>query len=240
MKNGYKNEYDFCDMLNNKFINELDVIFVKMLEKIFDSSIDRKSLITCKKSFKTDKVDIIIKVGDKIRYVSIKSGKNNSVHTEHINWFVDFLRKNGVTEEIIKIYKDYHYAVQSDGKRLSAKEYQEFNSEKISLFNDFVNNKDILEKAIDRFLFLGVGKFNHHVDAIIYGTINDFKYCTSDELCKYLLSNKDVFNSIHFSSLVLQPWTRNLNNNPMYEYRRDYVQVKLYMLDKIMEEIQNN
>ena len=49
----------------------------------------------------------------------------------------------------------------------------------------------------------------------------------------------DDFNSIHFSSLVLQPWSRNLNYNPKYEDRRNYVQVKWYRLEELTEKILN-
>ena len=45
------------------------------------------------------------------------------------------------------------------------------------------------------------------------------------------------FDSIHFSLLTLQPWSRNLNYNDKYEYRRDYVQVKWYRLEETIEKI---
>ena len=95
-------------------------------------------------------------------------------------------------------------------------------------------------KAIKRFLFTGIYSYNHSIDAIIYGTISDFICLSKDEILSYLLNQTDSFSSIHFSSLTLQPWTRNLNYNAKYEYRRDYVQVKWYRLEEVFKNIINS
>lgn len=60
------------------------------------------------------------------------------------------------------------------------------------------------------------------------------------DIINYLLTQKEEFNSIHFSSLVLQPWTRNLNFNPKYEYRRNFIQVKWYRLEEIFLQIKTS
>lgn len=57
---------------------------------------------------------------------------------------------------------------------------------------------------------------------------------------KLFINSKEEFNSIHFSLLVLQPWTRNLNFNPKYEYRRKYVRVKWYRLEEAFQKIKTN
>ena len=92
-------------------------------------------------------------------------------------------------------------------------------------------------KAINRFLFEGTHDYNNKVNGIIYGNIDNFVYISYVELVNYLLNEFEDFGSIHFSLLTLQPWTRNLNFNERYEYRRDYVQVKLYRLEELVEKI---
>lgn len=236
-RNGYYNEFDFVNILNNNFVSQLDNIFVIMFEKIYNMKLKQNDLVLCWKSFKTDKSDIVICINNKKKFISIKSGKNNSVHLEHISDFKTFLKENNISEELIKIYNDYHYACDNNGKRQSAKEYQTSHLHDIEFFNSMINKKHILINALDRFLFKGIHDYNNKVNAIIYGTVDDFICVTYTEVMNYLLNVKDKFNSIHFSLLTIQPWTRNLNYNEKYEYRRDYVQVKWYRLEEIIKEI---
>lgn len=236
---GFYNEKDFINSLNNKRVGQLNDLFVNMLEKVYVKKIDSNTYVTCQKSFKTDKADIIIDIDGIKKYISIKSGKNNSMHLEKISEFINFLKENNISQELINIYINYHYAILVDGKRLSAKEYQATHQKDIELFNLKINEPKILQKAINRFLFKGIHFYNNDVDAIIYGKINDFTCLTREEITKYLSQQKDKFDSIHFSLLTLQPWTRNLNYNSKYEYRREYVQVKWYRFEEIVKDIIN-
>ena len=237
MINGYYNEFDFINNLNNKFVFQLENRFIVFLKKLYDFSINSNDYVKCYKTFKTDKADLVIVINNIKKYVSIKSGKNNSVHLETISDFITFLKENSISEDVIEIYKDYHYAHDQNENRLSAKEYQENNQRVIEKFNNAINQKEILLKAIDRFLFKGIYYYNHDVDMFVYGNVKNFSYLTKKQIVNFLINNNEKFNSIHFSLLVLQPWTRNLNNNPKYEYRRHYVQVKWYRLEEIIEKI---
>lgn len=234
---GYQNEFEFIKKLNKKYFFELEENLKKVIKKFF-INISKNDYIICYKSFKTDKADLVIVINNIKKYISIKSGKNNSMHLEPISSFKCFLQECNVPYEIIEIYNNYHYATNDLNERISAKEYQESHEKDILKFNDYINREDILVKVIDRFLFQGISIYNNNVDLLIYGTPDNFYYFTKDEIIKYLLKQKnEKFNSIHFSVLVLQPWTRNLNNNPKYEYRRDYVQVKWYRMEEFVEKI---
>ena len=234
---GFYNEKDFINYLNNKRVGEVNSSFLKMLKKVYSNNLNSNSYIKCQKSFKTDKADIIIIIDGIKKYISIKSGKNNSIHLEKLDNFLEFLKENGISNELIKIYVDYHYGLDELENRQSAKDYQLLHEKDIEKFNIEINKPNILKKAINRFLFKGLYNYNNLVDALIYGKIDNFICITREEVTRYLITKKDKFNSIHFSSLTLQPWTRNLNYNPKYEYRRDYVQVKWYRLENIIEEI---
>ena len=238
MIQGYKNEYEFCEVFHDKFVYQLEDCFIELLEKIFSQKLDSRSYIICWKSFQNDKADIVIRVGNIKKYLSIKSGKNNSVHLESLKDFKNFLTKIGFSQELIKIYENYHYATDTEGNRVSAKDYQVNHMDEIEQFNAFANKKEIIQKVIERFLLKGKHEENHLVDAIIYGTVHQFFCLTNEEIYNYLQNNSDTFPSIHFSSLTLQPWARNLNFNPSYEYRRDYVQVKWYRLAEVIEHIE--
>lgn len=203
--NGFYNEIDFINGLNNKHIYELSGPLIEMLKKLYGNISNNKEIILCKKSFKTDKTDIIININGIKKYISIKSDKNNSMHLESITEFNNFLKENNISKELINIYNNYHYAIENNRNRLSAKEYQETHQVEINILNSKINEPKILKKAIERFIFKGTHNYNNPVDAIIYGKINNFVCLTKNEIIEYLIKQNDTFNAIHFSSLVLQP-----------------------------------
>ena len=86
-------------------------------------------------------------------------------------------------------------------------------------------------------MFVGTHDYNNKVDGIVYGNVDKFIYVSYSQVVNYLLNTTDKFYSVHFSLLMLQPWTRNLNFNEKYEYRRVHVQVKWYRLEETIEKI---
>lgn len=237
--NGYCNELNFRKLFNKRFIYQLDNMLVHFLEDIFGRKLEEELYVECFKSFERDKTDIIIKIGIDRRNISIKSGKNNSIHLETLTSFLDFLKELNCPSELIHIYKGYHLGYDIYGNRMGGKILQELHSSDLTKLNDFFNQDEIRRKAINRFLFNGINSDCNSVDVVIYGTPESFYYATRDQISNYLLMQNDTFLSPHFSSLVLQPWTRNLNYNPKYEYRRGFVQVKWYRLDIVFESIKS-
>lgn len=100
---GYYNEFDFCNLLNNKFFYQLSKKHQEMLQKIYNIKFDEKDFITCNKTFKTDKSDLVIEINEIKKFISIKSGKNNSVHLESLYEFKCFFKKHWI---ITKSYKN--------------------------------------------------------------------------------------------------------------------------------------
>lgn len=232
MIKGYANEYGFCEIFNDKFVGDLEEKYIKFLEDIYEKALDRKSYVICWKQRVNNKTDVILRVGKEKKYISIKSGKNNSVHLETLDTFVLFLKEINCPDNIIEIYKEYHKGLDMDGNRIGGKEYQEKYPIELEKLNSFLNKPENIKLAIDRFLFQGKDKENDKVDVIVYGTANNFMYATRKTITSYLLLQNEKFLTPHFSLLVLQPWARNLNFNPNHEYRRKFVQVKWYRLDE--------
>lgn len=151
---------------------------------------------------------------------------------------------SGVSKDIVVEYLKYHYAdgtINGSGKnRISVNEYKINNQDKIDKINNAINNDYILKKAINRFVLQGKNS-SECIDAIIYGTINDFLFITKEEAEKIILSKKDIYSTgVHFANLYCQPMTRNLNNNLKYENKRYCVQIKWYSIfDDIIEYMNN-
>lgn len=241
MKNiqGYINEQLFVNYLNGKKVKRLNPIYLEMIYTIF-KNVDSNSIIKAWKNPFLQKTDIFLKLNDEIKRISIKSGYKNSVHVEPISEFIHFLISNGIEKNYIISYLKYHYADGSiNGKgnnRISVEEYKQKNQIEIDMLNRRLNQINIVNKAIDRFVLKGKNDINC-IDLLIYGTYDDFFYITKEEIREIILSKiNDYSTGIHFSVLSCQPLSRCLNYNYKYESRRYCVQIKWYnLLDNIIE-----
>ena len=244
MKNlGHKNEYDFMKALNNKKLDEIGFLLQELILFLFPN-IKPNSIIYCYKNIEYEKGDICVRVGNIIKYISIKMGHRNSVHCESVKKFVKFLEKNGVSKKTIKEILKYQYADgttnNSGSYRQSSLEYKQNNQESINTINKEINNAQLLNEAVNRFIIQGTQWHIHKIDLLIYGTPNDFFFITPKEIFTYIQSKKNIESSaIHFSCLTYQPLSRVLDYNEKLEYMREWIQIKWYNLEDNIFEIMN-
>ena len=243
-KNGFQNETDFIKYTNGKKIKDLNYNLQLFIKDIF-ININDDSKITSYKNYQKKKFDIIIKIENEIKRISIKKGVKNSVHSEPISELIHFLIENKMQKQMIINFLKYHYADGSTNGsgniRISASDYKKRNQKDIDEINTFLNNPEILKKAIDRFIVKGRNSI-YKIDAILYGVLNDFIWIKRNDIYKLLLEKKDDYSSsIHFSHLTYQPMNRCLNYNPKYEKCRYIAQIKWYNIsDDIIENMNNN
>ena len=88
--NGFANEFAFVLELNNKTIKELNPLCRDLIDTIFPNE-NENMIIKCWRNHLQQKADILIKINNKIKGVSIKKGIKNSVHVEPISEFIHFL-----------------------------------------------------------------------------------------------------------------------------------------------------
>lgn len=241
--NGYINELYFVNYLNGKKVKNLNIMFLELIENLF-KNINKEDIIKSWKNPFSQKTDIFIKINNEIKRISIKSGIKNSIHVEPISEFIHFLIDNKIEKKYIISYLKYHYA---DGttngsgiKRISANEYKKTNQKEIDLLNKRLNNKDLINKVIERFILKGNNDI-HLVDALIYGFYNDFIYITKDEIKEIVNNKMNLYSTgVHFGPLSCQPLNRCLNYNPKYEKSRYCIQIKWYSLFDDILEYKNN
>lgn len=240
-KDGFQNEDEFVNCMNNKKICEIDYNLRLFLEDLY-GLVNDNDVVRCYKSDALYKYDIIIEINDKVKRISIKKGVKNSVHTEPISEFIHFLILNKMPREMVINFLKYHYAdgtTNGNGSnRISVSEYKKNHQSEIDEINDFLNQKNILIKAINRFVIKGRNSI-YKIDAIIYGVPDDFIWIKRKEIYRVLLSKRNNYStSVHFSSLTYQPLNRCLNKNPKYERDRYISQLKWYNLgDDIIEDM---
>ena len=240
MKNdGYKNEYDFVLAINNKKVNELNPLLKSLIKGIF-YKINDNDLIKCWRNHLKQKSDIMIKIGPAIKGVSIKMGYKNSIHTEKLSTFIEFLKENNIPKEVYNIYLKYHFGDgTTNGKgniRYDSSKCKELMKKELELLNKYLSNNELILNSVKRFILFG-NNSNYSIDALIYGTPNDF----------FWLKPKDILNihkkiidedklGPHIGRLYIQPFNRCINNNEKYEFYRYYIQIKWYnILEDIMQ-----
>ena len=234
MNNGKKLEQDFVFYLNNHFYNELNSNLQKFISFIF-KDFDYTNKIYCKKLSNQQKADICVSIGDTTKYISIKSGSQNSVHVEKLIDFIKFLNDEGVEETIIDNLLTYHYGdgtLTGNGeKRYSAEECKIKYKKEIFKFNKYINNSKTLTKAIERFMLTGTNSSNKYVDIIYYGDIDIGIWCTNKELLDFCRKHKSMYiNAPHFSVFTYQNWCRNILLSKKSESHRNYLQIKWFSI----------
>ena len=243
-KNGYQNEDEFVNLLNNKKVCNVPYDLQLFVYDLF-IGIKENDDIICYKNYELKKYDIVIIINNKTRRISIKKGVKNSVHAEPISEFIHFLIENKMPRELVLSFLKYHYADGSTNgtgtNRISISEYKKNHQNEIDEINRFINNKNFLYKSIDRFIIKGRNS-KYGIDAIIYGVPNDFLWIKRSDIYRILLHKKDEYStSIHFSSLTYQPLDRCLNYNSKYDKSRFVSQIKWYNIsDDIIECMNEN
>lgn len=242
--NGIRNEKKFVTVLNNKSVSEMNPMFFSLLCYLYPN-IKKSDIVHCYQNNDLDKADIFIEINNVFKQVSIKMGMKNSVHVERISDFIHFLIENHISKEAVIAYLKYHYADgTTNGKgtvRLSADDYRKNHQDSVDKINRELNQEDILNKVVDRFILKGRTNVSD-VDVLIYGTPDDFLWICKDDIKKIIIDKKNIYSkAVHFGPLTCQPLDRCLNYNPKYESKRFCVQIKWYCLfDNILEIMNSN
>ena len=226
---GYQNEYDFVNLFNNKYLNELDSNSINFLKELFGNNINNEEIIKCWKNKANQKTDIFIKYKNYIKNISLKCGNSNSMHSEQIQEFKLYLEKLNIPYNIINNYVSYHYGYDrmENGKidfsiQLSSEQYKKLYQNEIDIFNQEINKTRLIIDMIDRFIVRGRNS-DYDIDVLICGTIDDYVWINKFDLYDLILSNRCLnYTSPHVACLTIGPKKRILNgysNNRKDKYQ---------------------
>lgn len=238
INNGFNNEYEIVNAINGSKFIDLP-IFLKYVVKYIFKNVSDKDIFYSRLCERTSKPDISIKWNDKIVYISIKSGKSDSIHFEKINDFIDYLNTRNISKETQETIKLFHYGDgTTDGsgqRRMWFDELFPLLSERIKVANDELNSFGIREDLIDRFLFNGIEAKKISVDYILFGNSEYGLICSKENVRKFLLrKNYNHISTLHVGPFTLQPFLRDVNRISKNIYKREYIQVKWhYMLSDL-------
>lgn len=231
MKNiGISNEYSIVKSYNDKKVKELNSFQKEFIKELF-SDLNDEDVIKASKFTKTAKPDIYITCGKQIKFISIKSGKTDSVHFEKIKDFILFLRKHGVSKETQKTILLFHYGDGTlDGSGKIRKPFNELIidlKERIEKANLELNSALIIEQTFLRACIKGNEYRSNSVDYFYYGDENYGVYISKEKLLSFILRKRNYsYYSPHIGPMTIQPYLRDINYKSKNTFKRDYVQIK--------------
>ena len=233
MNTGAKLELDFVTYINNRKYLDLNSNLQSFIKYLF-FNVESNDIISCRRINGKVKTDIIISCNKGTKNISIKTGSQNSVHSEKLSTFISFLKKIQVSNVMIENLLLYHFGdgtIDGTGiKRISAENTKIKYSNQIKKFNFYINKHKNFDKIIDRILFSGrLG--NKSIDAIYYGNIEYGVWCSKNDLINFFKENHCLYlNTPHFSSLTYQNWCRNIKKDKKSEDHRYYIQIKWFSI----------
>ena len=203
------------------------------LKELFGDFIDNDEKIKSWKNKIMQKADIFIKYKNIIKSVSLKCGKNNSVHHESIEEFKLYLEKFNIPFKVIDYYTSYHYGYMRDktgqidfSKSLSSEEYKKLFQNEIDLFNSAINKTRIIIDMVERFIIRGRNS-NYDIDALICGTVDDYVWIMKYDIYDLILSKRCLeFTSPHIACMTIGPKKRNLERNSKNAKERYIVSIR--------------
>lgn len=220
MNYGYQNEYDFVELFNDKYLDELDLNSQKFLRELFPIDIENDEKLKSWKNRTNQKTDIFIRYKNYVKGLSLKCGNSNSIHHEPIQEFKRYLEHLGIPYKLIEYYTSYHfgYAKDSDGntdtsKTLSAEEYKTIYQNQLDLFNKSINKTRIIVDMIDRFIIRGRNA-DYDIDAFVSGTTDNYVWILKHDLYDLILSKRCLeYTSPHIACMTIGPKKRNINHD---------------------------
>lgn len=231
---GFINETEMRDELNNKRILDLNHNLKTFILDIFSLSSSDKNLnklVRCIKRGGQKKGDLEIIVDDISKVISVKMGTGNSVHQEPVNDFIKYLSNNfKINEEVsncIRLFIWGDGTLDGTGKnknRISAITFSKTYPKEIKKIQEYFDK--IKKNLIERFVFNGRDN-NLSIDYIYYGNKIEGKWISSHILLDWFLDDKNKSSgAISVGALTFQAWNRNINGGDKSEKKRGVIQLK--------------
>lgn len=240
MNQGFKNENDICNYLNGKKFAEYNDFWKAILNKIFVQN-DDSNIFICRIIGKGCKTDIEIVKNREIKRISVKSGDQVSMHAEHLNTFIPFLRSLKISERTLKILLLYHFGDGTlDGSgttRLDAAEMKAKWSKLLKEANRELSLPANVSAIAYRCIIKGKLDNRKEIDYLYYGNVNNGELISKESIMSLVVQKRCLFLiTPHFGPLIYQPLHRNLRSNVNQKYRY-FMQIKWPTLFADMQKI---
>jgi hypothetical protein len=192
---------------------------------------DSEGILSCQKGYPHEKPDLVIRLGDKTKYVSVKSGRSISVHEESLSTLIPFFRSLGIPEHILKTIVYFHYGDGTlDGSgptRFTSNDLRRVCNSYFKEAASYLAARRFVVPFFERFVFRGIDPNGHEVDAIYYGDEHKGFFASKEEILKSVSRNPYRHTgTINLGPLNYQPAVRNFYGYGEEEKRRNEAEIK--------------
>lgn len=222
---GLFNESQIVMTLANKKVKDIPQNLKYTLFRLF-GPLDEEEIIKSAQISGMIKPDIYIEYKGNRKYISVKSGRATEVHAEYISSFVEFLKEYGLSDESCQFIKEYCYADGTDDgtgeEPMDFITLKTYFSKRTEIFNkEVMSNQYLIEKIIERCLFVGNRPNMEEAEYIYFGTAQYGTLCSKKQIMKHLKRRTWGFmGNPHFGPLQFRMHIRGKAKFPENEYKR--------------------
>lgn len=209
---GYLKEDEMVEFLNGKTVSSLSDNLHQLLVRLF-GVVDPNEKIKCEYCEQYTKPDFKVTYKGESRYVSMKSGDAETIHSEKVQTLIPFLRSIGVSKETLKTLLLYQFG---DGttngtgqKRYNNHETYIWLKSRIQAANAELNTDEMTEKIFERIVYQGVKDTVKPADCIYHGNYENGFLATKKQISLYI-KDKDwsYLENLHVGPLLMRPHAR--------------------------------
>lgn len=222
---GLLNEKEIINHLNCMLYKELDDKWKEHIKQMFPFVKDDDVIYARPFPDHQAKPDVIIKVRNTCQYLSVKSGRNPSVHQENFFSFQKFLSKLGVPKAVLRIIYFYHFGktkkLSNNGEPFTKEELDEKYGEYFLKASQILDKPYIIKEIVNRTIIKGANPTRTGITYLYYGNVEKGFLLSKEDIYQLVLNYREHKSSIHFGALNYQPGGRKRTSQ---DYR--YVRIK--------------
>lgn len=228
MNNGKFIEVEIVDRLNGKRVKDLSHNLRNLMNALY-GVLDGKQTVAAEVIEDYIKPDFVITYRGEKKYVSMKTGRAETVHQEYIKSFVLFLRSLGVSKRTQQTILLYQYGDGTlDGSAKERIEYNRFRlmmEKRIEEANEELNqSKEFVMKVIERCLILGTLENAIPIDCVYFGDCEFGHVATKKQIAKHIqYGNWKWMKNLHIGPLQIRPHARYVGKEIRNPKRRERV-----------------
>ena len=226
---GTTKELEVVQAIDGKKVKELSNNMRSFLSALY-VCLDDEEVVKCHKIDDFIKPDFVITYKGQDKYVSMKTGRAETVHQELIKNFVLFLRSMGISNRTQKTILYYQYGDGTlDGTGKERIDYNKLRlklADRIKEANDELNqSKDFIMEVIKRCLFIGTLENAVSIDCVYFG---DYRYgvvATRKQIEKHIYRKDwNWMDNLHIGPIQLRPHARYIGKKIKNPTSRDKIE----------------
>lgn len=222
---GRLKEDEFVAAINGKRAEDLSHNLKHILREIF-GLFDGNEIIKCGLVDKLQKPDFYIEYKGNKKYISLKTGRAETVPQEGLKQFLAYLRSWNLSVESQKTFLYYHFGdgtMDGSGKeRMAYFDLIKILAPRIEALNKELNqNKDFIKDVIHRMVFKGSVDTNIQADYVYFGDVNYGVVCSEAQIFKHV-DRRDwgYMDNPHIGPIQFRPHARYINSQIKKEKSR--------------------